>query len=884
MTEHLNSFSSKAMLEVGGKRYAYFDIRSAEANGLDGISRLPRSLKILLENLLRNEDGESFTAEQIRAFANWQGRLGDDIEISFRPTRVLTHDFTGIPLAADLAAMRDALSVLGKDPQEVNPLVPVDLIIDHSVIIDHYGSTHAFHRNVEAEYRRNGERYKFLKWAQGAFDRFRVVPPDTGICHQINLEYLAQVVWTEELDGKTFAFPDTVIGTDSHTTMINGLSVLGWGVGGIEAEAAMLGEPSSMVVPDVVGMRLTGRMAEGLTATDLVLRITNVLRAHGVVGKFVEFFGPGLDHLALEDRATIANMAPEYGATCGYFPIDSETIRYLTQTSRSPERVALVESYSRAQGLFRAPGVPDPIFAEVIELDLSGVRPSLAGPKRPQDILSLDEVAASVPVNPGQRPVAVPGQSFELDDGAVVLAAITSCTNTSNPSVMIGAALLARNAARLGLRPKPWVKTSIAPGSQIVGEYLTLSGLQPDLDTLGFHLAAYGCTTCIGNSGPLVDGVSEAINAHNITAAAVLSGNRNFEARINPDVSASYLASPPLVVAYALAGTVKIDFGTEPIGLSEGGRPVYLRDIWPSGAETAAMVRKTISAPLFASKYATIGQGNPAWDAVEVAGGATYKWDPSSTYVRKPPFFEELALDVRPVAPIEGARILGMFGDSITTDHISPAGTIGVPSLAGGYLASHQVRPAEFNQFGTRRGNHEVMVRGAFANPRIENRMLEGAKGGLTRHYPSGEVLPIYETAMRYRSGGFPSVVLAGREFGTGSSRDWAAKGPLLLGVRAVIAKSFERIHRSNLVGMGVLPLTFQPGDGWKELGLTGSELISIPNLEALEPRASLTVRIMRADGAVHEIRVICRIDTNKELEYFRNGGVLPFMVRKFAA
>ena len=848
---------------------------------------------MLLENLLRHEDGVSVTADDVAALRDWAGGT-EDREISFMPARILMQDFTGVPAVVDLAAMRDAMNALGGDPERINPLVPVDLVIDHSVIVDDFGNPRAFGHNVELEYERNGERYRFLRWGQSAFRNFRVVPPGTGICHQVNLEYLSQTVWVNEDGKRPLAYPDTLVGTDSHTTMVNGLAVLGWGVGGIEAEAAMLGQPISMLIPDVIGFRVSGRLREGVTATDLVLTVTEMLRKKGVVGKFVEFYGPGLDHMALEDRATIGNMAPEYGATCGFFPIDAETIRYLSETGRDPDRVALVEAYARAQGLFRDAATPDPVFTDTLSLDLDTVEPSIAGPKRPQDRVLLSEAktrflsALDTEFKKGNGAglrVKVKGESFDVGHGDVVIAAITSCTNTSNPYVMIGAGLLARNAVARGLKTKPWVKTSVAPGSQVVGEYLARSGLQADLDQLGFNLVGFGCTTCIGNSGPLPEPISAAINEGDLVAAAVLSGNRNFEGRINPDVRANYLASPPLVVAYALAGSLQVDLATEPLGLGSDGAPVYLKDIWPSSKEIAEFVRANITRDLFRSKYADVFTGDEHWRKIKVEGGQTYRWIPGSTYVQNPPYFEGMRQTPEPVTDIVGARILGLFLDSITTDHISPAGSIKQNSPAGAYLVEHQVRPADFNQYGTRRGNHEVMMRGTFANIRIKNQMVPGVEGGVTAYQPGGEVQPIYDAAMRYRAAGVPLVVFAGKEYGTGSSRDWAAKGTRLLGVRAVIAQSFERIHRSNLVGMGVLPLTFEDGTSWKSLDIQGDEMVTIAGLaEGLRPRQTLQAEITSADGTTRLVPLTCRIDTLDELEYFRNGGILQFVLRRLAA
>ena len=891
----IDSFKSLASLSAGGKTYSYFSLLEAEKHGLSGTSSLPFSMRVLLENLLRFEDGRTVSAEDIKAMAGWLTERKSTREIAFRPARVLMQDFTGVPAVVDLAAMRDAMLALGGDPEKINPLVPVDLVIDHSVIVDEFGSPTALARNVDLEYQRNGERYRFLRWGQSGFDNFRVVPPGTGICHQVNLEYLSKTVWTSTEDGVTFAYPDTLVGTDSHTTMVNGLAVLGWGVGGIEAEAAMLGQPISMLIPEVVGFRLTGQLREGVTATDLVLTVTQMLRKHGVVGRFVEFFGSGLDHLALEDRATIANMAPEYGATCGYFPIDMETIRFLRETGRSDAEVALVEAYAKAQGLFRTSATPDPVFTSMLELNLDTVEPSLAGPKRPQDRVVLSATKAGFQAalekdfaksgDAAKKRVNVPGTDFSIGNGDVVIAAITSCTNTSNPYVMMAAGLLARNAAKRGLKAKPWVKTSLAPGSQVVAEYLQRSGVQADLDAVGFNLVGFGCTTCIGNSGPLSEAISSTIAKSDLVAAAVLSGNRNFEGRVNPDVRANYLASPPLVVAYALAGSMLIDLTSEPLGEGSDGKPVYLRDIWPSTKEVSDFVRKNVTKDIFRQKYADVFKGDTNWQKIGVEGGLTYRWTAGSTYIQNPPYFEGMTKKPVPVTDILGARILGLFLDSITTDHISPAGSIRASSPAGQYLTEHQVRPADFNQYGTRRGNHEVMMRGTFANIRIKNQMVAGVEGGVTIHYPSKEQLPIYDAAMRYRAEQAPLVVFAGKEYGTGSSRDWAAKGTRLLGVRAVIAQSFERIHRSNLIGMGVLPLTFEDGTSWQTFGLTGSESVTIHGLgSGLKPRQMLSLEIIGADGRPRQVPVLCRIDTLDELEYFNNGGILHYVLRQLAS
>jgi aconitate hydratase len=906
----LDTFKSRRSLTAAGTGYDYFSIPDAEKAGLAGVSRLPFSLKVLLENLLRHEDERTVSADDIRAMADWLVERRSDREIAFRPARVLMQDFTGVPAVVDLAAMRDAMVALGGDPAKINPLVPVDLVIDHSVMVDFFGGPSSFGKNVDMEYERNGERYQFLRWGQSAFRNFRVVPPGTGICHQVNLEYLAQTAWTTGEGSRTVAYPDTLVGTDSHTTMVNGLAVLGWGVGGIEAEAAMLGQPISMLIPEVVGFRLAGRLNEGVTATDLVLTVTEMLRKKGVVGKFVEFFGAGLSHLSVEDRATIANMAPEYGATCGFFPVDRDTLAYLTATGRDPGRIALVEAYARAQGLFRTDDTPDPAFTDTMELELGSVVPSLAGPKRPQDRVPLstadtafdaalarmrdinggdrasdmdEEGGGSVPDLLRTSPVA--GKDYALEDGNVVIAAITSCTNTSNPSVLIGAGLLARNARRKGLTTRPWVKTSLAPGSQVVTDYLARAGLQDDLDALGFNLVGYGCTTCIGNSGPLPEEISEAISRKDLVAASVLSGNRNFEGRVNPETRANYLASPPLVVAYAIAGTMRRNLTTDPLGNDGDGRPVYLRDIWPSSLEIADLVRTTITEAMFRSRYADVFKGDERWQAIPVAGGQTYRWSDSSTYVQNPPYFAGMTMTPEPVKDIVAARIIGLFGDSITTDHISPAGSIKRDGPAGTYLLEHQVRPQDFNSYGSRRGNHEVMMRGTFANIRIRNRMVPGVEGGVTVHQPSGEQMSIYDAATRYQAEGVPLVIFAGKEYGTGSSRDWAAKGTRLLGVRAVIAESFERIHRSNLVGMGVLPLTMADGTSWQSLGLTGTEQVSIVGLAGgLRPRQILAAEIMAPDGKLTHVALTCRIDTLDELEYFRHGGILHYVLRRLAA
>jgi aconitate hydratase len=896
VTAH-DSFKSKKTLKVGAKTYTYYSLKAAEKNGLKGISKLPYSMKVLLENLLRYEDGRSVTKDDIQAFATWLNEKKSDREIAFRPARVLMQDFTGVPAVVDLAAMRDAMKTLGGDPEKINPLAPVDLVIDHSVMVDYFGTKDAFKKNVTREFERNGERYSFLRWGQSAFDNFRVVPPGTGICHQVNLEYLSQTVWTAKVkDGKKtveVAYPDTLVGTDSHTVMVNGLAVLGWGVGGIEAEAAMLGQPQSMLIPEVVGFKLTGKLQEGVTATDLVLTVTQMLRKKGVVGKFVEFYGPGLNDLPLEDRATIANMAPEYGATCGFFPIDEETVRYLKATGRAKARVDLVAAYAKAQGMWRGPKDADPEFTDTLHLDLGVVESSLAGPTRPQDRVPvkgaaqgfMEALAKTFSKASKENDTAeIAGTDIKLGHGAVVIAAITSCTNTSNPFVMVAAGLVARNALKKGLKVQPWVKTSLAPGSQVVGEYLAKSGLQKDLDKLGFNVVGYGCTTCIGNSGPLPDNVSDAITKGDLVAAAVLSGNRNFEGRVNPQTRANYLASPPLVVAYALAGSMKIDLTSDPIGHDKKGKPVYLKDIWPSTKDVAAAVRKAVTTKLFKERYADVFSGPAAWKKIGVKKSLTYPWDIGSTYVQQPPYFEGITQEPLPITDVRGARILGLFGDSITTDHISPAGDIKASSPAGEFLQERQVRQTDFNSYGARRGNHEVMMRGTFANIRIKNQMVPGVEGGVTKHQPSGEQMTIYDAAMRYQREGVPLVIFGGKEYGTGSSRDWAAKGTRLLGVRAVIVESFERIHRSNLVGMGVLPLQFQDGQTWRSLGLTGAEMVDIPGLEhGLKPRQTLTLRITRSDGRGDDVPVMLRIDTLDEIEYFRNGGILQYVLRGLA-
>jgi aconitate hydratase len=898
----LDSFRCCKPLKVGNKTYAYFSLPVAEKNGLKGISRLPFSLKVLLENLLRNEDGRTVSKEDLQAVAQWLKTKTSEREIAFRPARVLMQDFTGVPAVVDLAAMRDAMKMLGGDPKKINPLVPVDLVIDHSVIVNFAGNVGAFKRNVEEEYKQNQERYEFLKWAQRSFEDFRVVPPGTGICHQVNLEYLAQTVWTKKdkvkIDGKVvpaeLAYPDTLVGTDSHTTMVNGLGVLGWGVGGIEAEAAMLGQPYSMLLPEVIGVKLTGKLKEGVTATDLVLTVTQMLRKRGVVGKFVEFFGAGLSNLSIADRATIGNMAPEYGATCGFFPVDDDTIQYLRDTGRAADRIALVAAYAKAQGIYRTKTTPDPIFTDVLKLELSQVEPSLAGPKRPQDRIALKDVKQGFAVSldkefgkggeAGKR-VPVEGRNHDLGHGDVVIAAITSCTNTSNPDVMMGAGLLARKANARGLTVKPWVKTSLAPGSQVVAEYLAKSGLQTDLDKLGFNLVAFGCTTCIGNSGPLAPEISKTINDADLVEAAVLSGNRNFEARVNPDVRANYLASPPLVVAYALAGSMQVDLNRAPLGTDKAGKKVFLKDIWPTNREIDSFVRKNITKQMFTKKYGDVFKGDTHWRKITIKAALTYAWDKKSTYVQNPPYFVGMGKTPAPVTDVVDARVLGLFLDSITTDHISPAGSIKVDSPAGKYLIANKVKPADFNQYGTRRGNHEVMLRGTFANIRLKNQMVPGVEGGVTIHYPSRERMSIYDAAMRYQKEHVPLVIFAGKEYGSGSSRDWAAKGVNLLGVRAVVTQSFERIHRSNLIGMGVLPLCFEEGTSWQTLGLKGSEQVTIRGLQGeLKPRQRLIAEIVAADGKLSRVPLMSRIDTLDELEYFKNGGILQYVLRHLAA
>ncbi len=922
-----NSFKTQATLKIDGKALHYHSLPALAKAGLESAARLPFAHKILLENLLRHEDGVTVKADDIAALCRWDPRATPDKEIFFMPARVLLQDFTGVPAVADLAAMRAALRRLGGDPNRINPFTPADLVIDHSVIVDSYGSESAFRVNAICELERNRERYQFLRWGQNAFNNFRVVPPDSGIVHQINLEYLARVVMTGERGGKQWIYPDTLIGTDSHTTMINGLGVLGWGVGGIEAEAALLGQPSSLLIPQVVGFRLIGEPAPGTTATDLVLTITERLRKHGVVGKFVEFFGPGLAHLSLADRATIANMAPEYGATCGLFPVDQKTVDFLRLSARARYAPA-VEAYYRAQGLWYTPDQTDPVYSEVLEFDLGAVQPCLAGPSRPQDRVTLNNVRASFRkalathlqagndridqealsswLEEGGNPMMVApelahpheegghdpfaksvrvrnpdGVTYNLCHGSVVIAAITSCTNTSNPAVMLAAGLVARNAVRHGLRTKPWVKTSLAPGSRVVTDYLQAAGLMPYLEGLGFHLVGYGCTTCIGNSGPLPDHIVSAIHAEDLAVAAVLSGNRNFEGRVNPNALANYLASPPLVIAYALAGNLGIDLTRDPVGMDPNGKYVYLKDLWPSRAEVEECVRKFVGEDQFSRIYARISEGSREWNELDVPRGDLFEWDGDSTYIKEPPFFHDMGATPEPVAAIEGARVLAVLGDSVTTDHISPAGSIKKNSPAGKYLIDAGVDPKDFNSYGARRGNHEVMVRGTFANIRLRNLLAPGTEGGVTRHLPDGAQTSIYEAAMQYAQEGVPLIVLAGKEYGTGSSRDWAAKGPKLLGIRAVIAESFERIHRSNLVGMGILPLQFLPGADRASLGLSGEESYTINGLDRLAPGMRITVRAEDARGGHKEFEALVRIDTPNEIEYYRHGGILPYVLRQ---
>ena len=883
-----DTLKTRKTLTVDGQAYDYFSITEAQKH-IGDVSRLPYSLKVLLENLIRYEDDRSVSVDDVKAIKTWLESGKSTHEVAYRPARVLMQDFTGVPAVVDLAAMREAMTALGGNAQKINPLAAVDLVIDHSVMVDAFGNKSSFEKNVEIEFERNLERYEFLRWGQSAFRNFRVVPPGTGICHQVNLEYLAQAVWVEEDEDKAgtrIAYPDTLVGTDSHTTMVNGLGVLGWGVGGIEAEAAMLGQPVSMLIPEVIGFKITGSMKEGMTATDLVLMVTQMLRAKGVVNKFVEFYGPGLDNLSLADRATIANMAPEYGATCGFFPIDAETIRYMLFTGRDPHRVKLVEAYAKEQGMWRDANSADPIFTDTLTLDLDAVEPSLAGPKRPQDRVPLSKAVESIQaLIPQTREVAVEGQDYKLKDGAVVIAAITSCTNTSNPSVLVAAGLLAKKANEKGLKSKPWVKTSLAPGSQVVTDYLDRAKLSEELDQLGFNLVGYGCTTCIGNSGPLPEEISKAIDAGDLTVTAVLSGNRNFEGRVNPQTKGNYLASPPLVVAYALAGNMQIDLTKDSLGNDKDGNPVYLKDIWPTNKEIADTIEYCLTADMFKSRYADVFKGPEQWQAISTSGSPeSYSWDSKSTYVQNPPYFVGMPKKPGAISDIKAANILAIFGDSITTDHISPAGNIKKASPAGEYLLAHGVSVADFNSYGARRGNHEVMMRGTFANIRIKNEMLDGVEGGLTKYVPTGEQEFIYDAAMKYVASNTPLVIFAGKEYGTGSSRDWAAKGTKLLGVKAVIAESFERIHRSNLVGMGVLPLVFKSGMTRKDLNLVGDEEISITGFETgLKPLMDVKLTIKRKDGKTEEHLLYCRIDTLDEVDYFKHGGVLNYVLRDLA-
>ncbi len=889
-----DTLNTRRTLSVGGKDYDYFSLEAAEAAGIGAVGKLPFSLKVLLENLLRREDGRTVTVDDVKAVVKWLETKTSSHEIAYGPARVLMQDFTGVPAVVDLASMRDAMNTLGGDPSKINPLSPVDLVIDHSLMIDNFGTPTAFKENVDLEFERNQERYEFLKWGQGAFDNFRVVPPGTGICHQVNLEYLAQVVWTTEVDGKQVAYPDTCVGTDSHTTMVNGLSVLGWGVGGIEAEAVMLGQPVSMLIPEVVGFKLTGALSEGTTATDLVLTVTEMLRKKGVVGKFVEFYGDGLDHLSLADQATIANMAPEYGATCGFFPVTQATLDYLIFTGRDSERVALVEAYAKAQGMWRDASTPEPEYTDTLELDIGSVVPSLAGPKRPQDRIKLSEAAKAFKDNfkeisagrDTQKTVDVPNCDFKLDDGAIVIAAITSCTNTSNPAVLVAAGLVAKAARERGLTKKPWVKTSLAPGSQVVTDYLDKAGLTEHLDAIGYNLVGYGCGSCIGNSGPLPEDIQDVIEEENLCVAAVLSGNRNFEGRVHPLTRANYLASPPLVVAYAIAGNMNIDLLNDPIGQDSDGNDVFLKDIWPSNKEVQDTMAACVTPDMFRARYANVLEGDENWKAIKTSKSLTYPWNSGSTYVQHPPFFEDISIeDEGKAEDIMGARPVALLGQSVTTDHISPAGNIKEDSPAGTYLMEHQVRPRDFNSYGSRRGNHEVMMRGTFANIRIKNEMAPGTEGGVTKMQPTGEVTSIYEAAMGYKAMGIPLVVIGGAEYGTGSSRDWAAKGTRLLGIRAVIVESFERIHRSNLVGMGVLPLQFPSGVTRETLNLDGTETYDVTGLEGgITPRMELTLTIHRADGSTDETPVLCRIDTLDEVDYFLAGGILQYVLKRLAA
>ena len=921
-----DTLQTRRTLSVNGKEYAYYSLKAAQEK-LGDLSSLPFSLKVLLENLLRNEDGRSVSVPDIEAFSDWLKNRKSTQEIAYRPARVLLQDFTGVPAVVDLAAMREGIVKLGGDADKINPLSAVDLVIDHSVMVDEFGTVQAFQENVEREFERNGERYEFLKWGQQAFDNFRVVPPGTGICHQVNLEYLGQTVWTSsDMSGALVAYPDTLVGTDSHTTMINGLGVLGWGVGGIEAEAAMLGQPVSMLIPEVIGFKLTGKLKEGATATDLVLTVTQMLRAKGVVGKFVEFYGDGLNNMSLADRATISNMAPEYGATCGFFPIDDETCRYLEFTGRDADRVALVKAYAKEQGLWRDTNAPDPVFTDTLELDLGDVEPSIAGPKRPQDKILLSQASSQFKrllmqssghgdpankefkepmgeegklmseagqlseddmeahLNLPRRSAKVEGMDYPLTEGDVVIAAITSCTNTSNPSVMIAAGLVARNAHAKGMQVKPWVKTSLAPGSQVVTDYLERAGLQDDLDALGFNLVGYGCTTCIGNSGPLPAAIANAVQSQDLNVCSVLSGNRNFEGRINPHIKSNYLASPPLVVAYALAGSMLVDVYKDAIGEDKDGNPVYLKDIWPSNDEVRAEVEKALTPQMFIDRYSDVFKGTEEWQAVQNATGKTYDWSDASTYIQNPPFFEDMTMDVGLASDIMNAKALAVLGDSVTTDHISPAGAIKQDSPAGHFLMNHGVEPRDFNSYGSRRGNDKVMTRGTFANIRIKNEMLDGVEGGYTKYLPTGDQMPIYDAAMKYQADGTPLVVIAGKEYGTGSSRDWAAKGTRLLGVSAVIAESFERIHRSNLIGMGVLPLQFTGDDTRKTLNIKGDETFTLTGIKGeLKPGQKVTLAIAYENGDKKEVELLARLDTADEVDYYMHGGILHYVLRQIA-
>lgn len=886
-----DTLRTRRTLEVNGKEYDYFSLPEASEK-LGDLSRLPFSMKVLLENLLRHEDGITVTTQDIQAMVDWQKERRISREIQYRPARVLMQDFTGVPAVVDLAAMRNAMVDLGGDPDQINPLSPVDLVIDHSVMVDNFGDNAAFQRNVDLEMSRNNERYQFLKWGQKSFDNFQAVPPGTGICHQVNLEYLAKTVWSDEVDGRTIAYPDTCVGTDSHTTMINGLAVLGWGVGGIEAEAAMLGQPVSMLIPEVVGFKLEGKLKEGITATDLVLTVVQMLRAKGVVGKFVEFYGNGLDELTLADQATLANMAPEYGATCGFFPVSAQTLEYLTFSGRDEQTVALVEAYAKAQGMWRDSSTPDPLFTDSLSLDISTVEPSLAGPSRPQDRVVLSNAASAFDdllqernkADEKSKGFAVEGEDYEINHGDVMIAAITSCTNTSNPSVLMAAGLVAKKANELGLNSKPWVKTSLAPGSQVVTDYLDKAGLSEHLDALGFDLVGYGCTTCIGNSGPLAPALSKTINDNDMICASVLSGNRNFEGRVSQDLKSSYLASPPLVVAYAIAGSLQIDITRDAIGQDKNGKDVYLKDIWPSNAEVAESM-KSLTREMFVERYADVFAGTEQWQAIKVEDSKTYGWSEDSTYIQHPPYFQGMEKEAGGFSDIVGAKLLALLGNSITTDHISPAGAIKGDSPAGEYLAANGVERKDFNSYGSRRGNHQVMMRGTFANVRLRNLMAPGTEGGWTTHYPSGDVTSIYEAAMRYQENGTPLVVVGGTEYGTGSSRDWAAKGTNLLGVKAVIVESFERIHRSNLVGMGVLPLQFKGSDNRESLGLVGTESFDITGIaDGITPAQDVDVKITYADGSSKDIKALCRIDTANEVEYFRHGGILHYVLRNLSS